>query len=110
MTQAARGGDRLALAIENFEKHYAEKAAGGIGPLSDFDRIRYTATAATTVYLREFFYHLLGRPWRVRTRSRSPVATATTRASAPTTASTSTPTLPAPSRSRWYAAAPRSTA
>ena len=59
MTQAAWGGDRLAREIENFEKHYAEEATGGIGPLSDFDRIRFTAAAATTVYPREFFYHLL---------------------------------------------------
>ncbi len=51
--------DRLARETEHFDKHYDQEAAQGIAPLNDFDRLRYTAPPATTIYPREFFYHLL---------------------------------------------------
>lgn len=44
---------------EHFNKHYADEAARGITPLSDFDRLRYTAPPAHTIFPREYFYHLL---------------------------------------------------
>lgn len=44
---------------EHFNKHYADEAARGITPLSDFDKLRYTAPSADTVFPREYFYHLL---------------------------------------------------
>jgi len=58
MTQAAIE-DRLAREIEHFEAHYAQEAAQGIEPLSDFDKQRYTNPGANTIYPREFYYHLL---------------------------------------------------
>ncbi|MCC6580579.1 MAG: class I SAM-dependent methyltransferase [Phycisphaeraceae bacterium] len=51
--------ERLAREVEYFEKHYADEAARGIAPLSDFDRRRYANPKATTSYPREFYYHLL---------------------------------------------------
>ncbi|MEE9211394.1 MAG: methyltransferase domain-containing protein [Phycisphaeraceae bacterium] len=59
MTQATGLDKRLAREMEHFEKRYAEEAARGIEPLSDFDRRRYTNPPADTIYPREFFYHLL---------------------------------------------------
>jgi 2-polyprenyl-3-methyl-5-hydroxy-6-metoxy-1,4-benzoquinol methylase len=50
---------RLAREVEHFERHYAEEAARGVAPLNDFDRRRYTAPPANTIFPREFFYHLL---------------------------------------------------
>ncbi len=50
---------RLNREFEHFENHYAQEAAQGIDPLSDFDRHRYTNPPANTIYPREFYYHLL---------------------------------------------------
>lgn len=58
MSQAAVN-DRLTREIEHFEVHYAQEAAQGIEPLSDFDRARYTAPPASTIYPREYYHHLL---------------------------------------------------
>jgi 2-polyprenyl-3-methyl-5-hydroxy-6-metoxy-1,4-benzoquinol methylase len=44
---------------EHFNKHYADEAARGITPLTDFDKLRYTAPPANTIFPREYFYHLL---------------------------------------------------
>lgn len=44
---------------EHFNKHYADEAARGITPLTDFDKLRYTAPDANTIFPREYFYHLL---------------------------------------------------
>lgn len=51
--------DRLAREIEHFDRHYADEAAAGIEPLSDFDKARYTNPPANTIYPREYFHHLL---------------------------------------------------
>ena len=59
MTQAFGIEARLAREIEHFEEHYAQEAARGIEPLSAFDKQRYTAPHADTVFPREFYYHLL---------------------------------------------------
>jgi 2-polyprenyl-3-methyl-5-hydroxy-6-metoxy-1,4-benzoquinol methylase len=45
--------------IEHFNEHYAAEAARGITELSDFDKQRYTAPLANTIFPREYFYHLL---------------------------------------------------
>jgi 2-polyprenyl-3-methyl-5-hydroxy-6-metoxy-1,4-benzoquinol methylase len=58
MTQAAVQ-ERLAREVEFFERLYADEAARGIAPLSDFDRRRYTNPPASTIFPREFYYHLL---------------------------------------------------
>jgi 2-polyprenyl-3-methyl-5-hydroxy-6-metoxy-1,4-benzoquinol methylase len=58
MSQAAVN-DRLTREIEHFEAHYAQEAAQGIEPLSDFDQRRYTNPPANTIYPREFYHHLL---------------------------------------------------
>lgn len=50
---------RLAREKAFFDEHYAAEAAAGIVPLNDFDKVRYTAPAADTIFPREFFYHLL---------------------------------------------------
>jgi len=44
---------------EHFNRHYAEEAARGITPLSDFDKARYADPPADTIFPREYFYHLL---------------------------------------------------
>lgn len=44
---------------EHFNQHYAQEAARGIAPLTDFDKVRYTAPSAKTIFPREYFYHLL---------------------------------------------------
>lgn len=44
---------------EHFNQHYAQEAAQGIAPLSDFDKLRYAAPRANTIFPREYFYHLL---------------------------------------------------
>jgi 2-polyprenyl-3-methyl-5-hydroxy-6-metoxy-1,4-benzoquinol methylase len=44
---------------EHFNRHYAQEAAEGIAPLNDFDKLRYTAPSAKTIFPREYFYHLL---------------------------------------------------
>ena len=44
---------------EHFNQHYAQEAAQGILPLSDFDKLRYAAPSAKTIFPREYFYHLL---------------------------------------------------
>lgn len=58
MTQAA-SHDRLEREVAYFEAHYRDEAGRGVAPLSEFDRRRYTAPPAGTVYPREFYYHLL---------------------------------------------------
>lgn len=50
---------RLQREIEHFDRHYADEASRGIEPLSAFDRQRYTAPPANTIFPREFYYHLL---------------------------------------------------
>lgn len=45
--------------VEHFNAHYTAEAAQGIGPLSAFDKQRYTAPPANTIFPREYFYHLL---------------------------------------------------
>jgi len=42
-----------------FDRHYTDEAAQGIARLSDFDKARYTAPPANTIFPREFYYHLL---------------------------------------------------
>lgn len=44
---------------EHFNRHYAQEAARGITPLTDFDKLRYTAPSAKSIFPREYFYHLL---------------------------------------------------
>lgn len=44
---------------EHFNDHYAKEAQRGIEPLTDFDRLRYTAPSAKTIFPREYCYHLL---------------------------------------------------
>jgi len=44
---------------EHFNEHYAQEAARGIAPLTDFDKLRYAAPSAGTIFPREYFYHLL---------------------------------------------------
>jgi len=58
MSQAV-ASQRLAREIEHFDAHYTQEAAQGIQVLSDFDRQRYTAPKANTIYPREFYHHLL---------------------------------------------------
>lgn len=58
MTQLSADA-RLAREVAHFDDHYAREAAEGIAPLSDFDRLRYTAPSLTTPYPREFFYSLI---------------------------------------------------
>ncbi len=63
-TQArfSQADDRASLLereAEHFDRHYAQEAAQGIPALSDFDKLRYTAPAAKTIFPREYFYHLL---------------------------------------------------
>lgn len=43
----------------HFDQHYTEEAAAGIAPLSDYDKARYTSPPYSTIYPREFYYHLL---------------------------------------------------
>jgi len=45
---------------EHFNHHYADEAAQGVTPLSDFDRVRYTEPSANSIFPREYYYHLLG--------------------------------------------------
>ena len=62
MTQAlspASLNAQLDREAAHFNDHYARESARGIAPLSDFDRLRYTAPPADTIFPREFFYHLL---------------------------------------------------
>ncbi len=69
MTQAAHTptrypqvDDRNALLereAEHFNQHYTQEAAQGIHALSDYDKIRYAAPNAKTIFPREYFYHLL---------------------------------------------------
>jgi len=59
MPDAIQLNGRLAREIEHFEHHYANEAAQGIDPLSDFDRTRYTHPPAQTIFPREYYYHLL---------------------------------------------------
>lgn len=42
-----------------FDRHYTDEAAQGLAPLSDFDKVRYTAPPANTIFPREYYYHLL---------------------------------------------------
>lgn len=58
-TAAAELQTRLASEAEHFDRHYQEEQARGVGPLSSFDRTRYAAPSADTVYPREYFFHLL---------------------------------------------------
>ncbi len=44
---------------EHFNQHYTQEAACGITALTDFDRVRYSAPSARTIFPREYFYHLL---------------------------------------------------
>jgi 2-polyprenyl-3-methyl-5-hydroxy-6-metoxy-1,4-benzoquinol methylase len=44
----------------HFDRHYAAERAQGVAALSDFDRRRYAAPPATTIYPREYYFHLLG--------------------------------------------------
>ncbi len=44
---------------EHFNRHYAREAAEGVRPLTDFDKLRYTAPSAKSIFPREYFYHLL---------------------------------------------------
>ena len=50
---------RLDREVEHFEELYAQEVARGLAPLSDFDKRRYTAPPASTIFPREYFYHLL---------------------------------------------------
>ena len=62
MTQAIHPDPRvlrLTREAEHFDRHYTDEAERGITPLTDFDRLRYTNPPATTIFPREFFYHLL---------------------------------------------------
>lgn len=64
MTQAATlpppiDPELLAREQEHFDQHYADEAAQGITPLSDYDRVRYTDPPANTIFPREYYYHLL---------------------------------------------------
>jgi len=43
----------------HFDQHYADEAARGIAILSDYDKARYTAPPANTIFPREYYYHLL---------------------------------------------------
>ncbi len=58
MTHAALD-PRCTREIEHFDAHYTAEAARGIAALSDFDKLRYTNPPATTIFPREYFYHLL---------------------------------------------------
>lgn len=51
---------RLAREQAHFDEHYADEAAQGIAPLSDYDKLRYTNPPANTIFPREYYYHLLG--------------------------------------------------
>jgi 2-polyprenyl-3-methyl-5-hydroxy-6-metoxy-1,4-benzoquinol methylase len=44
---------------EHFNDHYTQEAAQGIAPLNDFDKLRYAAPSAKSIFPREYFYHLL---------------------------------------------------
>ncbi len=65
MTQAIQPSHRFTSCTrqtreaEHFDRHYADEAARGITPLTDFDKLRYTSPSAATIFPREFFYHLL---------------------------------------------------
>ncbi len=68
MTQAVQPQPRFlkphpatlqAREAEHFNRHYAQEAARGIPPLTDFDKLRYTAPSAKSIFPREYFYHLL---------------------------------------------------
>lgn len=59
MTHSAGMAPRLAREAAHFQKHYEDEAAHGIEPLSEFDKRRYAAPPANTVFPREYFYHLL---------------------------------------------------
>jgi len=50
---------RLERERQFFDRHYADEAAAGIAPLSDYDRVRYTDPPANTIFPREYYYHLL---------------------------------------------------
>lgn len=50
---------RIRHEVEHFDVHYADEAVLGIGPLSEFDKRRYTNPPANTIFPREYFYHLL---------------------------------------------------
>lgn len=49
----------LAREQAHFDQHYADEAAQGIHPLSDYDKVRYSNPPADTIFPREFYYHLL---------------------------------------------------
>lgn len=51
---------RLDRELSHFNQHYAQEAAQGIEPLSDFDKVRYSCPPANTIFPREYYYHLLG--------------------------------------------------
>ena len=57
-TEAA-DAELLRREAEHFNDHYAREAERGIAPLNDFDKLRYTAPPANTIFPREYFYHLL---------------------------------------------------
>jgi len=62
MTQAlslASLRHQLDREAEHFNRHYADEAAQGIAPLTDFDKLRYADPSADTIFPREYFYHLL---------------------------------------------------
>lgn len=59
MPNAVHLSGRLAREFEHFEQHYAQEAAGGIHPLSAFDKRRYANPPAHTIFPREYYYHLL---------------------------------------------------
>lgn len=52
--------ERLDREQQFFDQHYAQEAAAGIAPLSDYDKVRYTDPPANTIFPREYYYHLLG--------------------------------------------------
>ena len=59
MSDAIQLNGRLSREFEHFERHYANEAAAGINPLSEFDRRRYSNPPANTIFPREYYYHLL---------------------------------------------------
>lgn len=59
MTQTTIDTARLDREIEHFDRHYAREAAAGVEPLSASDCVRYVDPPATTVFPREYYFHLL---------------------------------------------------
>ena len=59
MSHAAVYDQRLAREAAFFEQYYAREAAAGVEPINAFDRRRYTAPPADTIFPREYYYHLL---------------------------------------------------